>query len=283
MASSHRRSPAGPPNPRAALSVAAWMPRNSAVSSSSSVNAATTATTEALSAQQQQTLAFQISLLTLCQKMFVTVFGQKGGVAKTCTSIHLASVWAQQGYAVCVVDADRNRSATAYGARGLLGYEVVPVEAAAKATRSAQIVITDGQASSHEDELKNLSAGSDIVVLPTTPQARSVELTIEMSAILRGYGIRHAALLVKVDTRKQRFADEARDTLEGFGLEVLDGSIPLLAAFDKAEVQGVTVREAVDDKGRSDPRRMVGWAAYCAAANQLQAILKADSADNLAA
>ena len=58
---------------------------------------------------------------------------------------------------------------------------------------------------------------------------------------------------------------------------------PLLAAFDKAEVQGVTVREAVDDKGRSDPRRMVGWAAYCAAANQLQAILKADSADNLAA
>ena len=132
------------------------------------------------------------------KKVFVTVFGQKGGVAKTCTSIHLASVWAQQGYAVCVVDADRNRSATAYGARGLLGFEVVPVEAAAKATRSAQIVITDGQASSHEDELKNLSAGSDIVVLPTTPQARSVELTIEMSAILRGYGIRHAALLVKV-------------------------------------------------------------------------------------
>ena len=88
-------------------------------------------------------------------------------------------------------------------------------------------------------------------------QARSVELTIEMSAILRGYGIRHAALLVKVDTRKQRFADEARDTLEGFGLEVLGGSIPLLAAFDKGEVQGVTVREAVDDKGRSDPRRMI--------------------------
>ena len=228
-------------------------------------------------------MRFTLCCLISAKKVFVTVFGQKGGVAKTCTSIHLASVWAQQGYAVCVVDADRNRSATAYGARGLLGFDVVPVEAAAKATRTAQIVITDGQASSHEDELKNLSAGSDIVVLPTTPQARSVELTIEMSAILRGYGIRHAALLVKVDTRKQRFADEARDTLEGFGLEVLDGSIPLLAAFDKAEVQGVTVREAVDDKGRSDPRRMMGWAAYCAAANQLQAILKADSADNLAA
>ena len=52
--------------------------------------------------------------------MFLTVFGQKGGVAKTCTSIHLACVWAQQGLSVCVVDADRNRSATAYAARGYL-------------------------------------------------------------------------------------------------------------------------------------------------------------------
>ena len=85
--------------------------------------------------------------------MFLTVFGQKGGVAKTCTSIHLACVWAQQGLSVCVVDADRNRSATAYAARGMLPFEVVPVEAAAKATRHAQVIITDGQASSHEDEL----------------------------------------------------------------------------------------------------------------------------------
>ena len=85
--------------------------------------------------------------------MFLTVFGQKGGVAKTCTSIHLACVWAQQGLSVCVVDADRNRSATAYAARGMLPFEVVPVEAAAKATRHAQVIITDGQASSHEEIL----------------------------------------------------------------------------------------------------------------------------------
>ena len=88
--------------------------------------------------------------------MFLTVFGQKGGVAKTCTSIHLGCVWAQQGLSVCVVDADRNRSATAYAARGMLPFEVVPVEAAAKNTRHIEMIITDGQASSHEEELKNL-------------------------------------------------------------------------------------------------------------------------------
>ena len=216
--------------------------------------------------------------------MFLTVFGQKGGVAKTCTSIHLACVWAQQGHSVCVVDADRNRSATAYAARGMLPFEVVPVEAAAKATRSAQVIITDGQASSHEEELKNLSAGADLVLLPTTPQARSVELTIELSSILRSMDTLHAALLVKVDSRKQRLANEARQTLDGFGVDVLAAEIPLLAAFEKAEVEGVCVSEAVDDRGRADLRRMGGWSAYCAAAVQIRERLMAtDATDSMIA
>ena len=86
--------------------------------------------------------------------MFLTVFGQKGGVAKTCTSIHLACVWAQQGFSVCVVDADRNRSATAYAARGMLPFEVVPVEAAAKATRHAQVIIIDGKPAAKRTNLR---------------------------------------------------------------------------------------------------------------------------------
>ena len=216
--------------------------------------------------------------------MFLTVFGQKGGVAKTCTSIHLACVWAQQGHSVCVVDADRNRSATAYAARGMLPFEVVPVEAAAKATRAAQVIITDGQASSHEEELKNLSAGADLVLLPTTPQARSVELTIELSSILRSMDTLHAALLVKVDSRKQRLANDARQTLEGFGVDVLAAEIPLLAAFEKAEVEGVCVSEAVDDRGRADLRRMGGWSAYCAAAVEIRERLMAtDATDSMIA
>ena len=215
--------------------------------------------------------------------MFLTVFGQKGGVAKTCTSIHLACVWAQQGLSVCVVDADRNRSATAYAARGMLPFEVVPVEAAAKATRHAQVIITDGQASSHEDELKNLSAGADLVLLPTTPQARSVELTVELCSILRQMDTRHAALLVKVDSRKQRLPQEARQILEGFEVEVMQAEIPLLAAFEKAEVEGVCVSNAVDDRGRADLRRMGGWAAYCQAAVQIRNRLLAATPDAMSA
>ena len=145
--------------------------------------------------------------------MFITVFGQKGGVAKTCSSVHIAACWSNQKKRVVLVDADRNRSATAYGARGLLPCPVVPVEAAAKASRLAEIVITDGQASSNEEEMKNLVEGADFILLPTTTQSRSIECTVEMSQMLRQYKIHYAALLVKVDSCKEAAAKQATELL----------------------------------------------------------------------
>tara|TARA_B100000073_G_scaffold298730_1_gene264326 strand:- start:769 stop:1461 length:693 start_codon:yes stop_codon:yes gene_type:complete len=208
--------------------------------------------------------------------MFVTVFGQKGGVAKTCTSVHLAAIWSHQNKKVALIDADRNRSATAYGARELLPYPVIPIEAAAKVARGADIVVTDGQASSNEEELKNLVEGSDIIVLPTTPQSRSLELTIEMSTLLNNYRIPYAALLVKVDSRKRSSAESAVEILEGFDIHVLQSQIPLLSAFESAETNGVTVDQSVDKRGRAHSRRMTGWSAYDKACIEIEQLYKAN-------
>ena len=202
--------------------------------------------------------------------MFITVFGQKGGVAKTCSSVHIAAGWSQKQKRVILVDADRNRSATAYGARGLLPCPVVPIEAAAKATRAAEIVVTDGQASSNDEELKNLVEGSDFILLPTTTQSRSIELTVEMSQMLNQYQIPYAALLVKVDARKEASAEQATELLEGFDIMVLKARIPLLSAFEQAETEGVTVDRAIDKRGRANPRRMTGWLAYCDASQEIE-------------
>lgn len=157
---------------------------------------------------------------------------------KTCTSIHLASVWAERGRAVCVVDADRNRSALAYGIRGSLPFAVVPVEAAAKATRHAE-----------------------------------VELTVELAQLLRRVGVPHAVLMAKVDLRQPRAIVDARQALQSFGLQVLDAEVPLLGAFDKAETQGLPVSLACDDRGRADPRRMVGWSAYQSVAQEIECLI----------
>ena len=202
--------------------------------------------------------------------MFITVFGQKGGVAKTCSSVHIAATWSHQQKRVVLVDADRNRSATAYGARGLLPCPVVPIEAAAKATRLAEIIVTDGQASSNEEEMKNLVEGADFILLPTTTQSRSIELTVEMSQMLKQYKIPYAALLVKVDSRKEAAAEKAKELLQGFDIKVLDAQIPLLSAFEQAETEGVTVDQAIDNRGRANPRRMMGWSAYSSACKEIE-------------
>ena len=211
--------------------------------------------------------------------MFITVCGQKGGVAKTCTSIHLASVWHSEGKKVCIVDADKNRSALAYSSRGNLPFPVFPVSSAAKASRSSEIVITDGQASSDQEELKHLAYGSDLVILPTTAKARSVELTVELANLLSYLKVNHAVVIVKVDFRQQKAAQQAKAALENFGLYVFDTFIPLLSAFDKAETSGNAVFEAVDDLGRSDPRRMTGWSAYCSIASQIPCLISKPSSE----
>ena len=211
--------------------------------------------------------------------MFITVCGQKGGVAKTCTSIHLASVWHSEGKKVCIVDADKNRSALAYSSRGNLPFPVFPVSSAAKASRSSEIVITDGQASSDQEELKHLAYGSDLVILPTTAKARSVESTVELANLLSNLKVNHAVVIVKVDFRQQKAAQQAKAALENFGLYVFDTFIPLLSAFDKAEALGNAVFEAVDDSGRSDPRRMTGWSAYCSIASQIPCLISKPSSE----
>jgi len=211
--------------------------------------------------------------------LFITVCGQKGGVAKTCTSIHLASVWHSEGKKVCIVDADKNRSALAYSSRGNLPFPVFPVSSAAKASRSSEIVITDGQASSDQEELKHLAYGSDLVILPTTAKARSVELTVELANLLSNLKVNHAVVIVKVDFRQQKAAQQAKAALENFGLYVFDTFIPLLSAFDKAEASGNAVFEAVDDLGRSDPRRMTGWSAYCSIASQIPCLISKPLSD----
>ena len=206
--------------------------------------------------------------------MFITVFGQKGGVAKTCSSVHIAACWSHQQKRVVLVDADRNRSATAYGARGLLPCPVVPIEAAAKATRTAEIVVTDGQASSNEEEMKNLVEGADFILLPTTTQSRSIELTVEMSQMLRQYKIPYAALIVKVDSRKEAAAAQATELLQEFDIKVLAAQIPLLSAFEQAETEGVTVDQAIDKRGRANPRRMMGWTAYRSTCKEIESLFE---------
>ena len=100
-----------------------------------------------------------------------------------------------------------------------------------------------------------------------------------MASLLNTLNVNHAVVIVKVDFRQQKAAQQAKAALENFGLDVFDTFIPLLSAFDKAEASGNAVFEAVDDLGRSDPRRMTGWSAYCSIASQIPCLISKHLSD----
>jgi len=50
--------------------------------------------------------------------------------------------------------------------------------------------------------------------LPTTAKARSVELTVELAHLLSKLKVNHAVVIVKVDFRKQKAAQQAKAALE---------------------------------------------------------------------
>ena len=91
--------------------------------------------------------------------------------------------------------------------------------------------------------------------------------------MLKQYRIPYAALLVKVDARKESSADQAAELLQGFDITVLNARIPLLSAFEQAETEGVTVDQATDKRGRANSRRMTGWLAYCDASEEIEDLL----------
>lgn len=53
--------------------------------------------------------------------MIVTLYNEKGGVGKTATAVHLASVWAEQGDRVLLVDADSQGDASHWLGAGSTG------------------------------------------------------------------------------------------------------------------------------------------------------------------
>ncbi len=200
--------------------------------------------------------------------MIITVTGLKGGVAKTTTAVHLATFLAQHGSTV-LIDGDLNRSSTRWSRRGELPFAVVDERGLAKAVREHENVVIDTQARPEPEDLEELAAGCDLLVVPTTPGTMALEavmLTVQQLNEVGGRG-RYKVLLTIVPPRPSRDGEEARLMLEEAGLPLFSGQIRRLAAFEKATLQGVPVYKV------KDPRASAGWDDYRGVGEEVLAAL----------
>lgn len=189
--------------------------------------------------------------------MIITVASFKGGVGKTVTAVHLTAFLQRHGSTV-LVDGDPNRSSTGWANRGELPFNVVDERQAVKFARDYEHIVIDTAARPDSEELNTLAEGCDLLVLPTTPDALSLDALIltvtELQQIGRTEGYR--ILLTMLPPRPSRDGQQARATLEENGFPVLDAEIRRLVAFQKAALGGVPVYEV------KDPRARGGWEDY---------------------
>ena len=186
--------------------------------------------------------------------MVISVASYKGGVGKTTTAIHLAAYF-QALAPTLLLDGDLNRSSLRWAEPGKLPFQVVDYRQAAMHIQRYQHVIVDTQARPDEQDMKVLAGSCDLLVLPCTPDAISLQVLGDTVAALRKIGaVNYRILLTVVPPRPNRDGEEARQFLTSSGMAVFKTGIRRLVAFQRAALEGVTVAE-ID-------RKNLGWSDY---------------------
>ncbi len=193
--------------------------------------------------------------------MIITITALKGGVGKTTTSIHLAA-YLQENAPTLLIDADRNRSALVWSREDKLPFTVASQAGATAIISKYTHIITDTQARPEQDELQDLVASSDLLIIPTTANHLDLDTTIKTTELLEKWGAKYKVLLTQVDSRTKT-GRAARGILEEAKLPLFEADIPLLVAFERSSSKGVIIRDCID------PRSHFGWSKYQAVGKEV--------------
>jgi chromosome partitioning protein len=193
--------------------------------------------------------------------MIITITALKGGVGKTTTSIHLAACL-QEDAPTLLIDADRNRSALVWSREDKLPFNVSSQAGATAVIGKYTHIITDTQARPEQEELKDLVASSDLLIIPTTPNHLDIDATLKSVELLEGWGAKYRVLLTQVDARTKT-GRNARAILEETKMPLFKVDIPLLVAFERSSSNGVIIRDY------NDPRAQFGWSKYQSVAKEV--------------
>jgi chromosome partitioning protein len=209
--------------------------------------------------------------------MIITTASDKGGVGKSTLSFHLAAAIAEiEGSQVLLVDGDANRSVLSWAERTApdkLPFTVVGEKHASKwfqKGNQADHIIVDTQARPSDADLKDLLEDTDLLLVPTTAQALSLDILPQFLKRLSRLGgnIPYTFCLTIVDTRTKDEQD-ARDFLKVHDQPLLDGCMRSFSAYTKASAQGVLVKDARTDSGKKDGNAGIAWNDCVAIAKEL--------------
>jgi chromosome partitioning protein len=195
----------------------------------------------------------------------ITITGFKGGVGKSTSAIHIASFLSGMAK-VLVVDGDQNRTCINWAKRGSLPFTIVDQRQAVKMVAGHDYVLIDTPARPETDDLKELSKGCDLLILPTTPDVVSLGPLLEFTKNIRDTVYRVFLTIVPPAPNKE--AEAIKQDLQDSGIPFFQTTIRRSVAYAKAALAGITVKEVDDYKQR------VFWADYENLGREIVEILK---------
>lgn len=194
----------------------------------------------------------------------ITVTGYKGGIGKSTTAVHLATYFSDRGRTV-LVDGDPNRTSINWAERGSFPFEVADERRAMKIIVGADFIIIDTPARPHSDDLKELSSGCDLLILPTIPDILSLQPMLEIAKDLGDAHYR--ALLTIVPPKPNKEGETIKQELIEGGVPVFETMIRRTIGFPKAALAGVPLRDLADSRLR------IAWKDYQSLGKEIEEIL----------
>ena len=170
---------------------------------------------------------------------FITLTAFKGGVGKTTSAICLSCLLARNGRSVLLIDYDPNRSATVWGSRGHLPFQIATENTATRLMAKEQFdfVVIDTPARPTAAEIKELVEGCDLLLAVTTPSSLSINALNIMVGSFPPKTEYHVLLTV-VHPASEPDGEIAFYTLKEQGLPVLEQGVQRLKVYEHAAAEG---------------------------------------------
>ncbi len=189
--------------------------------------------------------------------MIISVVGNKGGVGKSTTAVHLAAYLAPHAPTV-LVDGDLNRSSFKWAEKGRLPYPVIEEAQIARYARTHEHIVIDTAARPTRKQLQDIAEGSDFIIVPTSPDELAVDALVRALDDLRSLkATQYKVLVTMVQPPPNKDGLELMALLREAELPHFGTFVRYRVAFKKAVRQGVPVYDVV-----GDPRAQHGWADY---------------------
>lgn len=192
--------------------------------------------------------------------MVVTIGAEKGGVAKTRLSTHIAALAACSGVDVVLLDTDKQGSAMSWSrirneesvlpAIPVLALPANPARELANLASKYTLVVVDIGAQNYRTMLE-CALLSDLVIVPCGPDQQEVESTLNVFETLKEMGPRHEAgeipahvVLTRVSSKENAKATrELREYFASEGISVFDAHVAQREAWRATGKSGKALHE----------------------------------------